>query len=365
MSGVNQHHLPQFLMRGFAVRSGSKNNPIYKAVEHHKERGIGHLRNIKHIGAQRIFYGKPGPGTLDDAIDRLESKLAPVIRLIGLGQQPLRPEDVATIASLLAHLVTRAKQIRSFMAEALTEGAHLMWDLSNNRDFMSQAWKMLGRAELEVLMDQTLAERGIAVPPHKREEIMGLMFQELPKLSTDPHTQAAIGNTLRQEIARHVGEISQRAEAAHHKMLTQGLDPALRVAHFQTFSWSVVHYPGAALILPDMPVIAFLPDGSGTTSMVRKDGCEPTMLVLPIATDRALLGTLGDAPAPTPEAINETGAQFASEFFVAKEATPATEALVARIGTSPSLFDDPVWQEARSNALTGSNFEDDGERDAG
>lgn len=73
MSGVNQHYLPQFLMRGFATKGGTEKSPVYKAVEHHKFRGVMTARNIKSIGAQRNFYGKEGPGSID-AVQRHQTR---------------------------------------------------------------------------------------------------------------------------------------------------------------------------------------------------------------------------------------------------------------------------------------------------
>lgn len=348
MSGVNQHYLPQFLMRGFAVKGGTMKSPVYEAVEHHKSRGVMHARNIMSIGAQRNFYGKEGPESIDDAIDRLESKLAPVVRRLNMGEL-LSGDDIPQIASLAAHLVIRAKHMRSLLEDGFRELSGLVRSYANDGQLLERGVQRIDDAELERMIEEEVAKRHVTLTPRQRHLFKNLARAEIQRKQSDPVLKRELSQIIENGAKRFEQEAAERSEQAHLKALGKGLDPAPRVALFQQLTWSVAHFPGETLILSDVPVVAFSADREGMSAVLHNDN-PPTLVALPISTERALIGAAeGQLPIASDD-INRVGAKFAHEFFIAERATEVTRALVASIGTAPTIFDDPEWQRFRRSA---------------
>lgn len=353
MSGVNQHYLPQFLMRGFATRGGTLKSPVYKAVEHHKSRGVMSARNIKSIGAQRNFYGKEGPGSTDDAIDRLEGTLAPVILRLNLGES-LSDDVIPQVASLAAHLLIRAKHIRSIMEDGFREMGGLMRSYAKDGRIFERGAQQIDDAELERMIAEEAAKRRMTFTSRQTHLFKNLARAEIQRKKSDPIFRKELAEILESAADRFDQEAVDRSEQTHLKVLSKTLDPAPRVAAFQQLTWSVAHFPGQMLILPDVPIVAFSADGNGMSAVMYKDD-PPALVALPISTERALMGSSVESWLPTADNINRVGAEFAHEFFIAEGVTEATRALVASIGTAPSIFDDPEWAAAKQEALEGKS----------
>ncbi len=351
MSGVNQHYLPQFLMRGFATKGGTEKSPVYKAVEHHKSRGVMPARNIKNIGAQRNFYGKEGPGSIDDAIDRLESTLAPLIRQLNLGE-PLTEEGIPQIASLAAHLVIRAKHMRSLLENGFREMGGLMRSYAKDGRLFERGAQRIDDAELEQMIAAEAGKRRVTLTSVQTRVFKNLARAEIQRKKSDPVFKKELSEIIEGVADKFEQEAGERSEQAHLKVLGKGLDPAPRAAIFQQLKWSVIHFPDEMLILPDVSIVAFSADGEGMSAVMHKD--EPSALVaLPISTHRALIGSSIEGWQPTANDINRVGAEFAHEFFIAERANDATRALAATIGSAPAIFDDPEWTRAKQEALEG------------
>lgn len=349
MSGVNQHYLPQFLMRGFAVRAGTERSPIFKAVEHHRLRGVMDPRNIKSIGAQRNFYGKDGPGTVDDAIDRFENSLAPVIQQLNVGAE-LALGNVAQIASLVAHLITRAKQMRSFLEEAFREGGELIRDFARDERTIERFVRRMDDVMLERIIREDAPRYGLVLPSGPIDVIKDYVRAELHRRGADPSLRTQLSELLERVADNLHFEAASRSEEIHNRVLGEKVDPDVRVAEFLRLTWAVAHFPGEALILPDIPIVTFSDEKKAVSPIVRKDD-PPTLVILPISTERALIGSAVEGWLPTALEINQAGASFAREFFVARQATDDTQALVSKIGTAPTVFDDPEWAATKQNAL--------------
>ncbi|MGP1664879.1 MAG: DUF4238 domain-containing protein [Rhodanobacter sp.] len=357
MSGVNQHYLPQFLMRGFATKGGTERSPVYKAVEHHKFRGVMAARNIRSIGAQRNFYGKEGPGSIDDAIDRLESTLAPLICKLNLSE-PLTEEDIPQIASLAAHLVVRAKHMRSLLENGFREMGGLMRSYAKDGHLFERGAQRIDDAELEQMIAEEAGKRRVTLTSVQTRVFKNLARAEIQRKKSDPVFKKQLSEIIVGAADRFDQEAGERSEQTHLKALGKGLDPAPRVAVFQRLQWSVIHFPGETLILPDVPIVAFSADGEGMSAVMHKD--EPSALVaLPISTNRALIGSSIEGWQPTADDINRVGAEFAHEFFIAERANDATRALAATIGSAPAIFDDPEWTRAKQEALEGRGWATD------
>lgn len=354
MSGVNQHYLPQFLMRGFATKGGTERSPVYKAVEHHKSRGVMAARNIRSIGAQRNFYGKEGPGSIDDAIDRLENTLAPLINRLNLGE-PLTEENIPQIASLAAHLVIRAKHMRSLLEDGFREMGGLMRSYARDGHLFERGAQRIDDAELERMIAEEAAKRRLTLTSGQTRLFKNLARAEIQRKKSDPVFKKELSEIIEGAADRFDQEAAERSEQTHLKALGKGLDPAPRAAVFQRLKWSVIHFPSETLILPDVPIVAFSANGEGVSAVMHKDD-PPALVALPISTERALIGSSIKGWQLTANNINRVGAEFAHEFFIAERVTETTRALAATIGSAPAIFDDPEWARAKQEALEGRDW---------
>jgi hypothetical protein len=110
MAGRNQHHIPQFFLRGFGVPISGKPKKIWLF-----EKGQApFLAEIKRTATALDFYSPPSPDgspTLDSKITDLETLLArrvAEVRATSVGQSV----DASVAADIVAHLAPRASHIR-------------------------------------------------------------------------------------------------------------------------------------------------------------------------------------------------------------------------------------------------------------
>jgi hypothetical protein len=87
-----QHHVPQFLLRGF--RSRTKRDQSYSYL--FRRGAAPHETNVKNIGKRRDFYGNPAHSNLEEAFSERESSYAALVSRILL-EEPV-PSDKPQIA---------------------------------------------------------------------------------------------------------------------------------------------------------------------------------------------------------------------------------------------------------------------------
>ncbi len=343
MAGKNQHFLPQFLMRRFATKAGEGKNATFKTIVHHRARGISQPTNVSTLGAQKHFYSKPGPGTLDDDIDRMENIYAPLLeRIVGAGA--ISPEDVPLVCSLVAHLIVRSKRLRRF-AEELQQGAAEYTRRVATSPLLFQA--VYDRIDDKMLGESLLAEmktKGIRLGPLEFCRAMvvarGLAAQQRhddqARLSSGAMIMAAAD-----ELARAAKE---QAETLHKKVLKKAIDPAPRRTALAKLTWTIVPVEGQALVLADAPVMAFLSSGLPQDALGGEE--EPVCVVLPVSPAVALVGRSGASGVPTAEDINLASSLFADEFFIAMHASQETERLMGFLGTGRKPVEPEDWRNA-------------------
>lgn len=103
MPGINQHHIPQLLQRGFGVKRSGKPKEIWV----YQPDGTPELKLIKETASNDFFYSylsEDGSPTLDDRITVTESPLATKLNELrsALSGTPVDPDEAATI---VMHLV--------------------------------------------------------------------------------------------------------------------------------------------------------------------------------------------------------------------------------------------------------------------
>jgi hypothetical protein len=360
VAGANQHHIPQAFSRGFRTPGGSKKNS--KAWLY--EKGVvPRLVLIKdEVAVERHFYSEPSPDgskTLDDEITDHENAFAQ--RLQALKSAPLGTAvDADTAAEVVAHLTIR--------------NAHL------RRTFAMGVNSLLSRA-IEVFCNEATLRPVLGVdrdtPSEHVKELIDEQFKENPALAASglpPRVLHQIAQMILKErfstfFTRHVpfmaaafDALSAQAPAfirdGHNKALSSGLAPDARTEILRALNWRVLPSPNDGFVLPDCVALG-VDDETGLKPLILADLDKVTVVLMPLATKRLLVGARQSAPAPPVAAFNEAAVAASQTFFIATRRDDKLTLLADRIGatsgrfmndTIGSVFDE--FLNSRSPALT-------------
>lgn len=321
MSGRKQHYIPQFAMRGFAVKGRGK----YEQVKVYK-RDRSFFTSTEGVGAEREFYSKlrdDGEETLDDIITEAETEYAEIHQ--SLLNAPVNAEpDGQSIARLVCHLSVRGNNLR----DSLTVGGRYAIAKSMEMFADSETCKqMLGlagqepsrklRAKLDELYDEHKPK--LRTLRMSRHDFRRFAFKHA-KDNWDANFQSSVRDML---ASYPVVEFSRIAAEAHNKVLTESLEPEARVAALGALPWKLIETE-IPLILPDSVGIAHDDDqGPIPVSYCGADGLKGVFV--PLTPHKAVCGGIyGDAALLNfllPK-FHTLAAYNSWDFFVA---SPATE----------------------------------------
>lgn len=107
MAGIRQHYIPRMLLRRFG--------DSLEQVRVLRRDGNTFLTKIGSIAFENEFYGKPGPGSADDAITQEETRIFDMLQEVTAA--PEGSVDTRMATELIAHFTTRARSMRSFMMQ--------------------------------------------------------------------------------------------------------------------------------------------------------------------------------------------------------------------------------------------------------
>lgn len=337
MAGRNQHHIPQFFQRGFGVPRSGKPKEIWQYT---KAAGA-ELCLIKEAAAEFDFYSPPstdGSDTLDDKITEVETPMARLVA--GLRNLPLgATADAATAAEVVAHLAPRTSHLRLAFAQGMSglfqAAAEVFGDQDNvkrllglDADAPTERFRENITARLQE--DPQFSEIGLPEPVLEqvafrlaKENFDALFGMQIPPM------MAAFGEVL--------PEAEARAKDGHNQALAKMLDTNVRRDDLTEYRWTVEPAPSDGAILPDCVALGIEDDGSIQPFMMASRKVLAAV-VMPLATDRLLVGRKPEAAQPDLANFNADAAACSHVFFLA--ATPGFSSLVAQLGDrSTSVID--------------------------
>ena len=335
MAGHNQPNIPQALLRGFRIPGGSKKESktwLY-------EKGIApHLELIKdEVAVERHFYSEPSPDgsrTLDDEITDYETAFGR--RLNELKSAPINQTvDAGSAAEIVAHLTIRNAHLRRTFTggvktlldravEVFCNEAALRPILGFDRETPTERFKTLIDEHLKE--NPVLATTGL--PAHVLYQIAHMTLKE--RFRTFFAEQAPFMTAL-------LGTLTAQAPAfirdGHNKALSSGLAPDARIELLKKLDWQVLPSPHARFVLPDCVALAE-DDLSGLKPFIMADLKEVTAVLMPLSTERMLVGCRQSATVPALDKFNEAAAKASHSFFIAARKDEGLTALADRIGES-------------------------------
>src|SRR5437773_5887036 len=83
MVKVRNHYIPRLLLNRFASRTQGDTSWIWQLSSDGRAREI----STRDAAVGSLFYGKPDSG-VEEALARIESRFAPILERIDLGEQP-------------------------------------------------------------------------------------------------------------------------------------------------------------------------------------------------------------------------------------------------------------------------------------
>lgn len=319
-----QHHLPQFLLKGFASRSNKKE--VFTWL--YRKNGGMTETNVKGIAKTRDFYGNPNDSDIERRLSEMEDGFAKLVRRLregtGLDQKRLLCEFVASTQ-------IRTANVRSGVAEAMEsflDGFGQALTSPENQAVIAQhafdgAMNEISAGKLDFALN--------LLPPDRREEVLASL---VPKMKE--HLGTLIGSA-REEFDKHIPSLTEPKafKDSQNKLLSKNLPPESRVEQLMRLDWTVVECHDEPLVLGDVGVVA----GSETGELMHILRHDPELnaIYLPIASNRLLLGHRQGAPKATVQEINIASVQLSREFYISADKNYHAE-LRDQIGLQATLL---------------------------
>ncbi|WP_241668861.1 DUF4238 domain-containing protein [Rhodanobacter glycinis] len=328
MAGRRQHYIPRFLQRGFLAHRQAKGEGERTWL--HLRSQKAKLTGIRHVGVEEYFYSRPrkdGVPTLDDVITKVEEIFREDLAYVS-GEATGVELDRGRVARLTAHLVLRTAFIRSAFsnaAEQVLDGVIAevgTREGARSRYGIDDPTQDIGASALVVATVAALTDAGITMPPRLAERVAGYAFRErFDEFFADIEPQITL---LQTEMARTLSSI---VSDAHKKALAKADQEAWETA-LARLTWRAHEVDGA--VLPDCIAIAQAA-GNELTPLILAglEGLETC--IVPIRTDRVLIGTVHEALSVDVTLLNLASAACSDRFFIASKPMDESE-LAEHIG---------------------------------
>ncbi|MEA3014810.1 MAG: hypothetical protein QOD42_3355 [Sphingomonadales bacterium] len=343
MSGPNQHHIPQFLQRGFGAARKGKPKDIWQYAK-----GVApELRPISKTASGDHFYSQ----ALDDKITEAETPLANLyhkVRALPVGSA-VAPDSAA---ELITHLAPRTSHIRESLTAGFSQFATGARDRFTDPALMEQLMG-LHEDEPSEQFREKLREGLRDMPQIEHVGLPGPVLERVAFYVAKENFDTAVGDTaslfgpMLSEFAAGSGEM---ARDGHIRALDEmGDKPNLRRDLLAGFAWTVERAPEGGAILPDCVALAYSSDGAGLPLMFV--GKEMDAVVMPLTKDRLLVGRRNGAPDFPIGEFNTDAAACSQTFFLAHADCAPFETLQPLIGTRSDAYFSDVMRDVFESVL--------------
>ena len=339
MAGIEQHNIPQFYSRGFRAPGGSKRDSKAWLYERNGEPRLALIKTD--VAVEAYFYSElssDGSPTLDDKITEYEDAAAQ--RLQVLKGSPLNAEaDPEIAAELVAHLTIRNAHLRSNFAMGARKLFGQAIDVFCDETRLRQILGIDGSSPPEALKDlidgqlnDNPAFRALELPAHVLHRVAQMTLKERFKTFFAEqvfHITAAMDLLVAQAPA-YIRE-------GHNKVLSTTLAPDPRIGKLKVLSWRVMPSPSDGFILPDCVALG-LDDTTGLKPLMMADLDKVTVVLMPLSTDRMLVGLHPSAVIPDLKDFNRAAAASSHNFFIAARRDDNLTNLSEAIGNFSTEF---------------------------
>ncbi len=333
MAGINQHNIPQTLLRGFRVPGGSKNaSKTWRFTKAEPAR----LVLIKdEVAVEPNFYSElslDGVQTLDDQITNYENRFGRYLQ--SLKQVAIGDEVDANIAAeVVAHLTIRNAHLRRTftggMQTFFSRAIDLFCDEENLRPLLGVDLNYPSdriRALVDEELDKNQYLASLELPRSVLYKVAHTTLQE--RFNTFFAENVPL---LMTSFTMLAAEAPERVREGHNKALSAGPAPDGRTKLLSILSWSVQQAPDSGLVLPDCVALGI--NNEDFKPLIMADLATVTAVLMPLTDSKMLIG-VREAAVPELNDFNRAAAVCSHEFFIAARSGEDLEELAATIGTS-------------------------------
>lgn len=332
MSGRKQHHIPQLLLRAFAIPSKGK---VKRVWQFSRERtGVN---STKDVAAERDFYSDTQPDAaqnLDRLLTLYENKLASY--LASLRATPIDTlADAVIAAEAVSHLTIRNAHLRQSFSGGLRLLASRAIELFSDETRVRALFGLDG-TQFSPFMAERLDELMTGEPQIGSLGLPRSLLHKIAFVAMKENFGRFIANDLpsmRLALELFSLEAPEQMRAGHNQSLAGNLVPDQRMAILQSLHWTVRSVKDA--ILPDSVALGI--EGGDLPRPLIMCGLEHVSHVLmPLAPNLLLLGSRSAAVLPDLSEFNVHAAACCHSFFVSHRNGLDLQGLVPVLGTRSS-----------------------------
>lgn len=316
MAGDNQHHIPRFLQRGFAVTDSGG----FKIWRFDADRAPKKPSSIRSTGTEEHFYSEPsadGSPTLDDLITDQENSLSD--KLIALRSQSIGAVvDSHLAAELVNHLAPRTAHLRQTLERGMRQLVTGAAELISQQDKIEHLLG-LDKPEPTEAFTKRFSEELKEIQEVEQIAVLGIpdgVLQRIAFQQARENFDAAMIEVMPmfdQLFAGLLENSSEVARTGHNKALSSAHGPNARFDHLANLHWTLAPAPREGAILPDCVAVAYTL--SGMSPLMLADLDETTAVAMPISSQTILVGRSGNAQ-PLAEGFNRDAARVSHRFFL-------------------------------------------------
>jgi hypothetical protein len=305
MSGIRQHTIPRFLLRGFTP-DPQWDGPVWYYRKGERATHTG----IRSVGVEKGFYDNPDQTSADNAITSNEPRFADVVRTLRSYDHTATVVD-ERIPELLTHLGARTRALRAWTT---TTFLRLVEQATNH---------LLNPVALQrILQDETVVRNAIAanvghlhLPPAVTESLPAFITSGLPHLATDWF--ASVQNMVQQLVNQTMSEVPIHLRAGHNRTLAS-ISTGSRNAVYEGLTWHVC-ITTSPVLLGDSALVVEI-DGPQPFKALNDSGDTLRAVFLPLSSTHVLVGQpYHEVPSVTVARLNDAIARCSFEFFLSKE----------------------------------------------
>lgn len=341
MSGRRHHYIPQFLQRGFASHSTSKD---FYAWVYRKGEINPFNSNIKNIGIEGDFYSEDTETILDDAITKAESEF-------GLFVDELRKADESSFANkakaakLIAHLEVRTKNLRVNFRNAGTQIVCEIIAFLENPENCELFIRRQVKTAIKSMIDEELLKRNVPkkMLPIARVKLAPIVEQQIPEMVNHLNLMMIY---LRENIHKIFND---SAKSGHIKALKKTHAPPIKVSVYEKLIYRVISTGGNKVPLGDSGVIFHI-EGEREFKTVYEKGNKLLAVILPISTTKLLVGSIKNYSLDISK-ISNAIASCSLEYFISSEKSLDNYELAKLISQNAALLTPAEMSDILSDCI--------------
>lgn len=343
MAGNRQHFIPRFLMMGFTSKQKKKEFYTYvylKDSPHYEP-------NLRNIGLETFFYGKPEESNVDEIITDREEYYSEQINL--LRDKTVECQlDGRFESEFIAHIIARSKHLRLLFNELGTESFKAFFEKIDSPQNLYRFLMNIFENKPEIFIDSLKKEM---------DNNVFSIFSKETKSSLNHYVMSKAPNLFIEFAIKAHGPIQEAQNKINAGMkdlikksqlraLSEGgIAPSKIVAELNKMSWSLMITDEDRFILGD--VTAFIRHGEGLDfKPYHYFDKQLTQVFLPISSKHMLFGSANDkVQIPTINQINTASASLSHKFFISSSQNQDVKKLSDIISTNATMFDSDLHQK--------------------